>query len=150
MAGGSGSVFFFGYAHRNSDLDMEDWRSRDHFWDLQRYAHDFFTRYLPFHQMKHYGDLTTKADDWVFAKPGDVYAIYLPDGGTTELDLSGVSAGFEVKWYDPRHGGELLNGSVRSVQGGGRRNLGEAPKDKSMDWTVLVRRTGGNSGKNND
>ena len=53
MAGGSGSVFFFGYRYPNSDLDMEDWRSRDHFWDLQRYAHEFFINYLPFHKMRH-------------------------------------------------------------------------------------------------
>jgi hypothetical protein len=150
MGGGSGSVFFFGYAHPNSDLDMEDWRSRDHFWDLQRYAHEFFTRYLPFHQMKHDDHLTTNPGDFVFAKPGETYAIYLPDGDTTELDLAGVSGSFEVKWYDPRRGGDLMDGSIRAVQGGGRRSLGDAPKDKTMDWAVLVRRPGSNSRKTDD
>jgi hypothetical protein len=140
MAGGSGSVFFFGYAHPNSDLDMEDWRSRDHFWDLQRYAHEFFTKYLPFHQMKHHDHLTASTDDFVFAKPGEIYAIYLPEGGSTEIEMAGVSGVFEVKWYDPRHGGDLLDGTVRTVQGGSRRSLGEAPRDKSMDWAVLIRR----------
>ncbi len=110
MAGGSGTVFFFGYAHPNSDLDMEDWRSRDHFWDLLRYAHEFFTRYLPFHEMRHADELTPDSSDFVFAKPGEVYAVYLPDGRPAELDLTGATGEFEVKWYDPRFGGELQEG----------------------------------------
>jgi len=139
MAGGSGSVYFFGYKYPNSDLDMEDWRSRDHFWDLQRYAHEFFTNYLPFHQMRHADQLTSGTDDWVFAKPGEVYAIYLPEGGTAQLDLTEASGSFEVKWYDPRHGGSLQDGTVRSVASGGKRMLGEAPNQRAQDWAVLVR-----------
>jgi len=139
MAGGSGSVYFFGYQYPNSDLDMEDWRSRDHFWELQHHAHQFFTRYLPVHQMRHRDELTSRTDDWVFAKPGEVYAVYLPEGGTAELDLTGASGTFEVWWYDPRHGGALQAGSVSSITGGGRRALGEAPGEKNKDWAILVR-----------
>ena len=47
---------------------------------------------------------------------------------------------FEVKWYDPRFGGELQDGSVRTVEGGGIRNLGQAPAERTKDWAVLVRR----------
>jgi hypothetical protein len=148
MAGGSGAVFFFGYQYPNSDLDMEDWRSRDHFWDLQRYAHEFFTRYLPFHEMRHDDGLTPATGDWVFAKRGEIYAIYLPEGGTAELDLSKATGSFEVKWYDARNGGELQDGTVRTVQGGGRQKLGEAPKDKDKDWAVLVRRAASTSRRN--
>lgn len=140
MAGGSGSVFFFGYGYPNSDLDMEDWRSRDHFWDLQRYAHEFFTQYLPFHEMSSAGELTPAPDDFVFAKPGEVYAVYLPNGGTTTLDLSATGGAFEVRWYDPRHGGVLREGSVSQIEGGGRRSLGNPPDEAAADWAVLVRR----------
>ena len=143
MAGGSGTVFFFGYAYPDSDLDLEDWRSRDHFWDLLRYAHEFFSRYLPFHEMKHADELTADPKDYVFAKPGEVYAVYVPAGGPVELDLSAAQGTFEVKWYDPRHGGELQDGSVKTVAGGGRRGLGEAPREPGMDWAILVRRAPG-------
>ncbi|WP_321477972.1 DUF5060 domain-containing protein [uncultured Paludibaculum sp.] len=139
MAGGSGSVYFFGYAYPDSDLDLEDWRSRDHFWDLLHYAHDFFTRYLPFQQMRHDDTLTANADDYVFAKRGEVYAVYLPNGGSAGLDLSAAQGLFEVKWYDPRFGGQLQNGSVRAVQGGGIRSLGAPPNEPTKDWAVLVR-----------
>jgi hypothetical protein len=143
MAGGSGTVFFFGYAYPDSDLDLEDWRSRDHFWDLLRYAHEFFTRYLPFHEMKHADALTPDPNDYVFAKEGEVYAVYLPAGGPVELDLSAAHGEFEVKWYDPRHGGELQAGSVKTVTGGGRRALGGPSREQGMDWAILVRRAPG-------
>lgn len=142
MAGGSGSVFFFGTRYPHTDLDAEDWRSRDHFWDLQRYAHEFFTRYLPFHRMKAADDLTASTEDFVFALPGEVYAVYLPNGGTTTIDLTHTKGAFEVRWHDPRHGGELQVGSVSEIAGGGKPSLGTAPNELENDWAVLVRRKG--------
>ena len=140
MAGGSGSVYFFGTNYPNGDLDTEDWRSRDHFWDLQRYAHQFFTRYLPFHAMRSADELTPAAGDYVFAQPGQAYAVYLPDGGEAALDLSAVDGFYDVKWYDPRHGGDLKNGATRTVSGRGLRSLGTPPSEPESDWAVLVRR----------
>lgn len=144
MAGGSGVVFFFGVNYPNNDLDCEDWRSRDHLWDLMRHAHDFFTRHLPFAGMRHRDFLTAATNDYVLAKDGEVYAIYLPEGGAAELDLTGAAGDFSVEWYDPRRGGELQRGSVPKVTGGGRRNLGLAPSDPQADWAILVRRAAGN------
>ncbi|HEX5788560.1 MAG TPA: putative collagen-binding domain-containing protein, partial [Woeseiaceae bacterium] len=140
MAGGSGMAFFFWGAH--NDLNLEDYRTRDHLFELQSIAHTFVTRYLPFTEMRHYDELTPRDDDFVFAKPGEVYAVYLPDGGTTTLDLTDASGAFEIKWYDPRFGGELGDGTVRRVAGGGPAALGGPPSEPSRDWTVLVRRAG--------
>ncbi|MES2289205.1 MAG: DUF5060 domain-containing protein [Pseudomonadota bacterium] len=140
MAGGTGTMFFF--TDPIGDLNMEDYRTRDHLFDLIRYAHDFVTKYLPVEDMKHADGLTPLMDDYVLAKPGQSYAVYLPNGGTTTLDLSAASGAFEVKWYNPRTGGELTNGSVRSLQGGGARALGNPPKEAGSDWAVLVRKAG--------
>ncbi len=138
MAGGSGLMFFFTNPH--GDGNLEDYRTRDHLFDLMHHAHRFVTEFLPFERMKHADELTTAADDYVLALPGEVYAVYLPDGGSAELDLSDAVGEFEVHWYDPRHGGELQQGSVTSLVGGGRRALGEAPAEPLMDWAVLIRR----------
>ena len=138
MAGGSGSVFFFTLP--NGDINCEDFRSRDHLFDLQRHAHTFFTKYLPVTEMRTRDDLTPAGNDYVFAKDGQVYAIYIANGNTTDLDLSGLSGAFEVRWYDPRYGGELQNGTVASVEGGAIRNLGFAPEKLKADWVALVRR----------
>lgn len=141
MAGGTGTMFFF--TDPIGDLNMEDYRSRDHLFELIHYAQDFVVKYLPFTEAKHADELTPAANDYVLAKPGSTYAVYLPNGGTTTLDLSGTTGSFEVKWYNPRKGGPLLNGSVRSVQGGGARSLGNPPSEAASDWAVLVRRPGG-------
>jgi len=141
MAGGTGTMFFF--TDPIGDLNMEDYRSRDHLFELIHYAQDFVVKYLPLTETKHADDLTPATDDYVLAKPGSTYAVYLPNGGTTTLDLSGITGSFEVKWYNPRKGGPLQSGSVRSVQGGGARSLGNPPADATSDWTVLVRRPGG-------
>lgn len=138
MAGGTGTMFFF--TDPIGDLNMEDYRSRDHLFDLIRYAHDFVETYLPFQDMRHADELTPPANDYVLARPGDTYAVYLPEGGTTTLDLSGTAGTFDVSWYDPRNGGKLRNGSVRRVEGGASRSLGRAPRDGAKDWTVLVRK----------
>jgi hypothetical protein len=138
MAGGTGTMFFF--TDPIGDLNMEDYRSRDHLFELIDYAREFVVNYLPFTEMKHADDLTPAKNDYVLAKPGEAYAVYLPDGGTTSLDLSQASGTFEVKWYNPRAGGDLLDGSVRTVNGGGRASLGTAPKDVLNDWAVLVRK----------
>jgi len=45
-----------------------------------------------------------------------------------------------VKWYDPRFAGDLQNGTVRTVSGGRRVQLGDAPKERGKDWAVLVRK----------
>lgn len=138
MAGGTGVMFFF--TDPIGDLNMEDYRSRDHLFDLIDYARQFFVNYLPFAEMHHADDLTPLPDDYVFAKPDDVYAVYLPDGGTTTLDLAKASGTFEVKWYNPRTGGALQDGTVRTIQGGGKRALGDAPADIGKDWAVLIRK----------
>ena len=67
-----------------------------------------------------------------------------------DSNLSGASGAFDVKWYSPRHGGDLVDGTVRTVQGGGKRSLGEAPRDKNSDWAVLVRRSGSFSRNTDD
>lgn len=138
MAGGTGTMFFF--TDPIGDLNMEDYRSRDHLFDLIHYAQDFVVRYLPVQDMRHADELTPAKDDYVLAKPGQIYAVYLPEGGSTALDLSQAPGRFEVKWYNPRAGGELQDGSVRMIEGGGSRSLGKAPSDTSSDWAVLVRK----------
>jgi len=53
----------------------------------------------------------------------------------------GVSG--ELKqWYDPRFGGDLQDGSVRTIRGGAKRSIGAAPKEPQKDWAVLVRLRG--------
>jgi len=77
---------------------------------------------------------------YCFARPGEVYVVYLPNGGSTELDLSTNSTTLRVQWFNPRAGGALQSGSVREVKGPGKVSLGQPPTDAGEDWMVLVRK----------
>jgi len=139
MAGGYGVEWYFGYASPNSDLTCEDFRSRDLFWDQNRYARRFFENHLPFWEMEPADGLTSDTVPYCLAKSGEVYAVFLPEGlKTTELDLSDASGNFSIQWFDPRNGGELQVGSVESVPGGGNQSVGEAPAEAEKDWVVLI------------
>lgn len=141
MAGSWGNEWYFGYKHAQSDLTCEDFRSRDQWWDYCRYAREFFTKNtIPVWEMACQDDLTSNRDDYCFCKPGQLYVVYLKNGGTTQLDLSGCTGHFDVFWYDPRHGGELQRGKVESVDAGGQRSLGTAPQEPDQDWAILIRR----------
>ena len=57
-----------------------------------------------------------------------------------DLDLSGTAGGFDVKWFNPRKGGELQMGSVESVNGGGSVSIGSPPDDAKDDWLAVIRK----------
>ena len=142
MAGSAGVSWYFGARYPHNDLNLEDWRSRDSLWADTRYALRFFRAYLPFAEMQHHDGLTWEADDYVLAQPGEVYALYLPNGGAPVLELKDYpDVRFSVQWYNPRRGTHLITGSLSEVTGGSPViELGEPPGDADQDWAVLVRR----------
>jgi hypothetical protein len=138
MAGGAGCEWYFGYEFAHNDLDLEDFRSREAMWRQTRIAIEFFQRHLPFWEMASADDLVRGAEGaHCFAKPGAVYAVYLPAAGSAELSLP--EGRFRIEWLDPRAGGELQAGSAPEIEGVGFRALGKPPRDEARDWAALVR-----------
>ncbi len=116
-AGSAGIEWYFGYGEEHNDLNAEDWRSRDKLWDYTRHAMDFYRENnIPFWEMENANRLTRSEKDFVFAKPGEVYVIYLPNGGASTLDLGNHTGTYSVEWYNPREGGELQKGRVLEVE----------------------------------
>ncbi len=145
MAGGAGVEYYFGYRLAENDLVCEDFRSRDRSWDYCRIALEFFEREkIPFWRMRTDNALVGNPQDdnsrYCFAAPGELYLVYLPEGGAAELDLAAERGAFTVSWFNPREGGRLAGGSVRRVSGGGRVSLGAPPSDPGEDWLAVVRR----------
>ncbi|MFW5697144.1 MAG: DUF5060 domain-containing protein [Fimbriimonadaceae bacterium] len=141
MAGGAGNEWYFGYQHAHSDLTLQDFRSRDRFFDYCRYALEFF-ELIPFERMSPADELIIGAEDaYGLAEPGQVYALYLPQGQVQEarIDLSNAEGEFTVHWYDPRNGGPVRLGSVETLVGGFERALGLPPEEPDTDWVVLLR-----------
>lgn len=145
MGGGAGCEYYFGYKFDQNDLLCEDWRSRDQSWDYCRIAIGFFHDHkIPFWEMENADSLVGNDQHapgkFCFAKPDQLYLVYLPEGGESELDLSEAEGRFSVEWFNPREGGPLAGGSVEEVQGGQAVQLGKPPADGDQDWLVVVRR----------
>ena len=94
-------------------LATDNFRHYENAWRYLRIAREFLET-LPFWEMQPRDDLLLgaagKAE--VFAKPGEVYAVYLPVARATQsIQLSGHSL-FHQYWFNPRTGGKLQQGSV--------------------------------------
>jgi hypothetical protein len=145
LAGGAGVEYYFGYQLPENDLVGEDFRSRDKSWDYCRIALEFFRdQKIPFEKMACADALVgNPAGDnsrYCLALLGEVYVVYLPAGGTADLDLKDSKARtLAVKWFDPRNGGSLLEGSVKTVSGPATASLGLPPREPDQDWVLLVR-----------
>jgi hypothetical protein len=145
MAGGAGVEYYFGYALPENDLVAQDFRSRDKSWDYCRIALEFFRKEkIPLTEMTSSNALinNTKDDNSKFclAKQDEVYLVYLPNGGTSDLDLSAAKGTFTVKWFNPRTGGALQEGTVSSLKGGSQVSLGQPPAEATEDWVAVIRK----------
>ncbi len=137
MAGGAGCEWYFGYEYPNNDLNLEDYRSRERMWDFTRYAVEFFQQHLPFDEMQAEDESVSNPAAYCFAKKGEIYAVYLGEGGTTNLSLS--EGTYSVEWYDPRNGGSLQKGSNDRLTGPGAVSIGLPPAEGKRDWVALIR-----------
>lgn len=145
MAGGWGVEYYFGYQLPETDLSCQNYRSRDNSWDYCRIALEFFQdKQIPFSEMENadalVGNPKHNNSKYCLAKPGEIYLVYLPNGGSTKLDLHEAEGDFSVRWFNPRAGGELQEGSASHVRGGDAVQLGSPPVDPGEDWVIVVRR----------
>lgn len=145
MAGGAGVEYYFGYRVPENDLKCEDWRSRDKTWAYSAIALAFFKDHaIPFWEMENRNDLIgtdPKANaGYCLAKPGEVYLVYLPEpGDKAALDMSQAAGRFQLQWFNPRQGGELIDGG--GLEAGGAVSLPMPPtKNKGDDWLAVIRK----------
>ncbi|MDO8541552.1 MAG: DUF5060 domain-containing protein [Opitutaceae bacterium] len=140
LAGGGGVEYYFGYQLPQNDLGCEDFRSRDKSWGYCGIALNFFREHnVPVDQMTNADELVgnTKHDNsrYCFALPGELYLVYLPEGGAAELDLAGAAGPYSVGWFNPREGGKLQ--PTGTVRGGAKVTLNAPSAD---DWLAVVRK----------
>ncbi len=80
-------------------------------------------------------ELTSRQDDFVLAKPGEVYAIYQVGLGANRLEIG--DGEYQVSWFNPREGGLLVEGE--KISGSGVRAVGVPPSEPDLDWVALIK-----------
>ena len=145
MAGGEGIEYYFGYKLPQNDLVCEDWRSRAKTWKYSAIALAFFRENsVPFWEMDSSDDLIgaaqLKSPAYCFAKPGELYLVYLHEpANDISLDVTGHAGAYRIDWFNPRAGGELIVGA--HVKADKTIRLGAPPTSKpGEDWLAVLRK----------
>jgi hypothetical protein len=138
LSGGTGVEWYFGYRYPNTDLTCEDFRSRENWWKQSAIATQFIRRF-PLEEMMSMDELTNTRGAYCLGKTGEVYIVYLPSGAHDARLRVALEKPLSVQWFNPREGGEMVDGSILSLQGKGFQSLGDPPADPEMDWVVVIR-----------
>ncbi|MEM6561505.1 MAG: DUF5060 domain-containing protein, partial [Planctomycetota bacterium] len=147
MAGGAGVEYYFGYQLPENDLNAENWRSRASSWTFAANALRFFKdNDVPFWKMDPADELVeAPATVWCLAG-ADAIVVYMHDAtqGPAVLDLTNSTGTYTVRWFDTVEGGELITGSVETVNAGVKVKLGTPPTEREgnagHDWAILLTR----------
>ncbi len=133
MAGGWGVEYYFGYKLPQSDLNCEDWRSRDQSWDYAKIALDFFrNENVPFWEMasadEMIGNPKHQNFGYCLAKKG-YYVVYLDGSRSVVLTPHKGDQPNDIQWFNPRTGEKGPRGKLGTFKI-------EAPtKD---DWVAII------------
>lgn len=148
-AGAWGTEWYFGYKRPHSDLTAEDFRSRDNFWTQAKYALDFF-KLIDVDYQNAVSQDEALNHGWALAKDGEFY-IMLAKNAQKDLKIRmrGFKGQYNIYWYNPRNGGDLQTGSIKSFIADTKEtgywqpnfyDLGKPPADINKDWVIFVKR----------
>lgn len=137
MAGATGVEWYFGYRYPHNDLNLEDFRSRANWWKQSTIATQFLSQF-PLEEMQSADELLRSKSGFCLSKPDDLYVAYIPAGTRDARLRINSDKSMDVKWFNPREGGELQEGSVSTLSGQGNHKLGNPPADPKKDWVVVV------------
>ena len=129
----------------NDDVKHFDYSTYEDCWKAMGDAAKFMNQHLAkeIAKMIPNDELATGEDNWAMANEGRIYLLYLKNGGEAKINLSAAQGQeFSVSWFDPRNGGDLIDGSPSNVTGGSEIvTLGSPPNALDSDWLVLLKKT---------
>lgn len=131
-------------------LRNENFKITEQMWQWTWYARRFMQEHLPFWEMQP-DDMAliegTKVlgGPQVFAKHGEIYAIYLPVAEPEgKLTMWRIEGQFRQRWYNPRTGN--FEGELRHFNAQGTVPLGNPPHDPHEDWVILIEKISDTNG----
>ena len=96
-----------------------------------------FMQTLPFWEMQPHNELVEDGRAFCLAKPGDVYAFYLPTGGNVTVKLPSNTK-YDAAWWNPSNGKDGKLEARQTIQGGSQ----QLTAPGSNDWALrIVRRS---------
>jgi hypothetical protein len=97
-----------------------------------------FFEQLPYWEMSPHNELVSEGS-FCYAKPGEVYVVYCPDGGTVALKTNEAKR-LRERWFDPRTGEFIKTERLLSLNASKKEHLVECPGPE--DWVLLLRDEG--------
>ncbi len=140
LAGGFGVEWYFGYNSPNNDLEAEDYRSRDLFWEQNAIARRFFEEHVPFQKMRPLPQSMPLDFLYVFGVPDEHYLVMVENPARfNELKLDTVGKRYKLRWFNTRKGGDLVFGNVSEVVAEDAPvSLGLPPEEIGSDWLAIL------------
>eukprot|EP00181_Compsopogon_caeruleus_P004161 CAMPEP_0184689504 /NCGR_PEP_ID=MMETSP0312-20130426/30692_1 /TAXON_ID=31354 /ORGANISM="Compsopogon coeruleus, Strain SAG 36.94" /LENGTH=1155 /DNA_ID=CAMNT_0027146859 /DNA_START=2062 /DNA_END=5529 /DNA_ORIENTATION=+ len=142
LGGGAGHEVYAGWNFfPQSDLTLDDFRARSNWYAQMRRIPEFLNGFgLPFWEMQSSQSISINGQ-YTFYKPGTVYVTQLNHVKTTFLNIGNDTIGYRIHWWNPKRGGELQDGTIQCVSGGGIIPLGHpsGPEYEEMDWIAILR-----------
>lgn len=90
-----------------------------------------FMETLPFHDMQPHNELVTDGQAFCLARPGDIYALHLPTGGSMRVNLE-VGRDYDCAWWNPANGTNGEFQDQRKVSGGFQEFAAPADGDRAL------------------
>ncbi len=135
LGGGAGVEWYFGAKQPANDLTSEDWRLRESLWKQTSVALNFFKTHLPYWDMKPCNALVNREDAYCSSKAGEIYTVYLFDGGEMIINIGDSGKTYKISYHDPITGQQRNNESITTSDNG--QLLLQAPS-KDKDWVILI------------
>jgi hypothetical protein len=88
---------------------------------------------LPFWEMAPHNELVVEGEAFCLARPGAVYALYLPAGGKVTVRLAGDGE-YRAEWWNPANGRDGEFEALQRMDGG----LVELVAPGDGDWAVRL------------
>ena len=114
VSGGAGSGI------KGSCWGIVDWTDDRTMEEMVSNIHNFIETGVEFWDMTPSDNLITSGTAYCLANVGTEYVVYLPDGDSVTVDLSGARGTLNVEWYNPKDGTYYAE---RHVIGGGRESF---------------------------
>lgn len=137
MNGGSGPEWYFGYLYDHTDINCEDFRSRENMFIQTAVAKAFFDR-VPAVRLQPDHDRLDRTGAYCMTLEGKFHLVYISDGLPVQIQLDDPGL-WTLGFYDPRLGGPMQAVRTIDITSTGFYLIDSLPD--SQDWVVgLIRR----------